>query len=86
MTTTNAVNEAVARPVRTVVQMAPSGVITEFIDAFVHNLDDRQYAALFALLTLLIGFAQTALENRTGKAFLRTVPPRAVPVVDNNAG
>ena len=81
---TTTVNEAVARPVRTAVQMTPSAVITEFVDAFFYDMGDRQYVALFALLTLLFGFIQNVVENRSGKGFLRKVPPVVVPVVDDN--
>lgn len=77
------VSETVARPVRTAVQMAPAGVLTEFTDAFIHDLSNQQYGALFGLLTLLFGWGQVLWENYSGRALLRSVPPTAQPVVDD---
>lgn len=77
------VPETVARPVRTTVQLVPAAVITEVIDAFFWDLDERQYAALLGLLTILFSFLQVVLENHTGKAFLRQVPPKEVPLVSD---
>lgn len=79
------ISEAVARPVRTAVQMAPAAVVTEFTDAWVYDMNQQQYAALFGLLTLLFGFIQTAYENYKGKAFLRNIPPQTTPVVDEDS-
>lgn len=79
---TTKVSQAVARPARTAVQMVPSAVVTEFIDAFVHNLSDKQYAALAALLLLVFGYVQVLVENGIGKGFLRTVPGRHVATVE----
>lgn len=81
---TGVVSEVVARPTRTVVQMVPAGVVTEFVDAFVYNLNEQQYAALFGLLVLVFNVLQVLVENYAGKGFLRRVPPTQVPVVDNN--
>lgn len=79
MSSDTQVSEAIARPVRTLVQAAPAGVITEFIDAFLWDMSDRQYAALVVLLTLVISFGQNAWENSRGKGlFLRNVPPTEV--------
>lgn len=80
--TRQTVSEAVARPVRTAVQMAPSAVVTELIDVFVYDMDERGYAAVFGALTILFGWLQTARENAIGKGFLRAVPPVAAPVID----
>jgi hypothetical protein len=82
--TTTKVSDSVARPVRTVVQMTPAAIICEIVDTTFWNMDERQYTAIFAGLTLLIGFLQVHFENSTGKAFLRNVPPKNVPVVDDN--
>lgn len=81
MPTSTQVSEAIARPVRTLVQAAPAGAITEFVDAFVYDMSDRQYASLLVVLTLAISFGQNAWENARGKGlFMREVPPREVPV------
>ena len=79
----NTINEVVARPARTAAQAAPAWVITEFIDAFIWNMDDRQYGAAVALLTMILSYGLAAYENYSGKGFLRRVPPKEVPVVDN---
>jgi len=80
---TTTVNESVARPVRTAVQMAPAAVVTELLDIFVIDFDERGYAAVFAALTLVFGYAQVAFENYKGVGFLRHVPPTETPVVDS---
>ncbi len=60
-----------ANPIRTAIQLAPAAVITEFSDAFIHDFNDRQYAALLGLLTLVISFVQNKIEERKGKALLK---------------
>lgn len=80
---TNKVSEALARPVRTGLQGTPAWVITEGIDAWVYDMNDRQYGVLVLLLTMLVGWMQTAYENHVGKGLLRQVPPTEAPVVDN---
>lgn len=78
---TTTVSEAVARPVRTAGQMVPSAVVTELLDIFVYDFDERGYAAVFAALTILFGWIQNAVENSRGQAFwLRSVPPFETPV------
>lgn len=76
------VSEAVARPVRTAGQLVPAVVIVDVVDAFVTDLDERQYGVAVAALTLLISWVQTVVENHYGRALLRQVPPTTVPVVD----
>lgn len=74
------VSEAVARPARTAIQMTPAAVITECVDVFVYDMDERGYLALFALLTLLFGYAQTTIENAKGRGWwLRDVPTPPAP-------
>ena len=60
------------RPVRTGTQGVVSLAFVEFIDAFFFNFDDRQYGALVVFLTIVLGWLQVAIENKTGKTFLRT--------------
>lgn len=79
------VSWAVAGPTRTLIQAGPSYAIVEGIDAFLYNMNDRQYAALVVLLTMLLGFVQASVENGIGKAILRRVPPTEVPVVDDDS-
>jgi hypothetical protein len=55
-------------------------VVTEIIDSFFVDLTDRQYGALLAGLTLLFGYLQIVIEDRTGKALLRQPSPPARPV------
>lgn len=78
---TGTVSEAVARPARTAIQMAPSAVVTELIDVFVFDMDERGYAAVFAGLTLLFSAIQNWRENSAGKAWwFRKVGPTTSPV------
>ena len=79
--TPSTVSESVARPARTAIQAVPAGAITEFVDAFIYDMSDRQYGAAVVLLTLLFGWAQAAFENHRGEAlWLRRVPPTDTPV------
>lgn len=82
------VSEALARPTRTLVQAAPAGALTEFTDVFIYDMNDRQYAALVVVLTLLFGWGQVLVENAKGVGFLRRVPTppqkAEVPVIDDN--
>lgn len=80
--TNKKVSEAVARPVRTAVQAAPAWVITEFVDAWLFDMDERQFGVLVLLLTMLFAWIQAAIENAKGVGFLRSVPPTKVAITD----
>lgn len=69
------ITEVVARPIRTVGQGTIGWVITEVVDAFVWDMDDRQYGIAVIALGGLVSFAQNAWENRIGRGFLREIPP-----------
>lgn len=81
---TGHVPEAVARPARTGAQLTAAAVLVELVAAFGAELDGRQYAALVGALGLLLGFLQTVVENRTGWAFLRHMPPHDVDLVEHD--
>lgn len=70
---TGPASTALSRPVRTAVQATPAFAVTEFVDAFLLDMSDRQYGALVVLLTLVLGWAQVAVENRIGRGLLRSV-------------
>jgi hypothetical protein len=76
------VKEKLARPVRTAAQGGAAWTLVEFIDAFLFDMDERQYGALVAILTIGLSFVQTAIEDSVGSAILRTVEPKEVPVMD----
>lgn len=78
------VSWAIAGPTRTLIQAAPAAAIVEFIESFFYDLSDQQYASLVVILTMVFGYIQALIENSTGKAILRKVPPTEVPVVDDN--
>lgn len=59
------------RSVRTAVQTGFAGVTTEFVDAFLYDMTDRQYGALVALLVVAYAFVQNLVETRTGTGLLR---------------
>jgi hypothetical protein len=84
-TTMSSVSEAIARPTRTALQLGAGTVVTELVDSFITDLDAKQYGALVAGITLALSCLQAAVENRTGKALLRSVPPREVPVAEDAA-
>jgi uncharacterized membrane protein YidH (DUF202 family) len=79
----SSVSEAIARPTRTALQLGAGTVLTELVDSFVTDLTTQQYGALVAGITLALSCLQAAVENRTGKALLRSVPPREVPVAED---
>ncbi|NUO57299.1 MAG: hypothetical protein HOV78_11585 [Hamadaea sp.] len=75
------VSQAVTRPARTAVQGGLAFAITELLDSFgILPMDERQYAAVLLILTIVLGAVQAAVENRIGKGFLRPVPPTDDPV------
>lgn len=45
--------KVVTNPTRTAAQLIPAAVVTEFVDAFCYDMDDKQYAALLGLLLLV---------------------------------
>ena len=80
------VNEALARPVRTAIQGGPVWAVMELIEAYnVYDFTDRQWGITLLAGTALVSFVQTKIENHYGKGFLRKVPPKEVPVVDQDA-
>lgn len=79
------VSEVLARPLRTAPQGGAAWAVTEGVDAFIWNMDDRQYGILVVLLTMLFSFVQAAIENGIGKAFLRTLPDHPQPITDTDA-
>lgn len=63
--------------------------LVELLTAFgLLHLDGRQYAAVMLVGTPLVGFVQEMIENRFGRAWLRSLPdePSQVPVVTDDAG
>lgn len=79
------VSEAIARPLRTAPQGGLAWAVTEGIDAFIVDMDERQYGVLIVLLTMVFSFVQTAIENGIGKAFLRRLPATEQPIVDEES-
>lgn len=73
-------SSAITRPARTALQATPALALTEFIDAFLFDLNEPQYGALVGLLTVAIGWVQTLTENRVGHGLLRDVPDRTDPL------
>jgi len=67
------VSTSIANPIRTGVQFVPSAAITEFIDAFIYDMDEKQYLAMAGLLLMLISYGQNFVENQRGRGFLREV-------------
>lgn len=79
------VSETVARPLRTAPQGGLAWAITEGIDAFIVDMNDRQYGILVVLLTIVVSFIQAVVENGIGKALLRTLPDHPQPVTDTDS-
>jgi len=74
----------VANPIRTGVQGGVAWGITELLDSFnILPMDERQYAAVLLLLTLVISGIQNGFENAKGIGFLRKVPQLDAPIIDD---
>lgn len=78
---TKKVSEALARPVRTGLQGTPAWIITEGIDAWFYDMNDRQYGITVLFLTMAFGYVQAIVENYLGKGLLRNMTPTGTPVV-----
>lgn len=76
------IGEPTARAFRTATQGGTAWVLTEFADAWLYDMTERQFGALVALLTLLLAWGQALVENHYGKGFLRAIPPKKVPLID----
>jgi len=81
-------NTAITNPVRTGVQGGLAWGITEILDSFdILAMDERQYAAVLLILTMLVGVIQNAVENAKGVGFLRYVPqPEPTEVFEDGGG
>ncbi len=75
----NTVPLSVANATRTVVQAGPAWIIIEFIDAGIYDMTDRLFAASVLLLTMIFSFIMPLIENKLGRALMRT-PATQVPV------
>jgi hypothetical protein len=76
------VSDSVARPIRGAIQGGAGWVGTEFIDAFLWDMNDRQYGIAVIVLGTLFSWIQNLTENRLGMAILRDVPEVDPKVVD----
>lgn len=76
-----AVSQVVARPVRTTAQAGTALILVDFIHAWFLDMSEVQFGATVAMLTVVIGFIQTLVENKTGKGFLRTPSEPDQPVI-----
>ena len=78
------VSTTIAAPVRTIPQGGLAEAIIQFTEAFgLTHLSEAQHIATLILVTAAVASLQNAIENRTGRGFLRRVPPRRVPLVDD---
>lgn len=81
------VSTTVAAPVRTAAQLGVGYVLVEFVAAFfAPDWSERQYLAALGLATLVVTALQHLVENRTGRAVLRDVPPTTAPLVEGDPG
>lgn len=71
MSKNKALPPSVANPARTAIQAAPAAVLTEFVDAFIVDLSEKQYLALAGLLLLLFSWGQNVIEEVKGKALFK---------------
>lgn len=66
------VSAKVARPVRTAGQASVAWLVTEGVDSFFYDFDDRQYGVVLGLLTVIFSWLQVLVENKAGAGVLRT--------------
>jgi hypothetical protein len=62
---------SVTRPVRTAGQASVAWLVTEGVDSFFYDFDDRQYGVVLGLLTVVFSWVQVQLENHAGSGILR---------------
>lgn len=79
------VNQAVARPLRTAGQGTVAEITIQVIEAFFYDLNEAQHVALLGALTIAYGVIQVLIENKTGKAVLRYIPPTDAPVISTTS-
>lgn len=77
-----AVSPKVARPTRTFTQVGAAAVVVQAAVEFGAELTPGQYGILVVVLGPVLGFLQVLFEDRTGYAFLRTLPAPDVPLVE----
>lgn len=77
------VNQAVARPLRTAGQGTVAEITIQMIEAFWVDLNEAQHVALLGALTIAYGILQVLIENKSGKAILRHIPPMTAPVTSS---
>lgn len=63
--------EYISNPTRTALQLVPASVLTEFVDAFLYDFSEKQYAASIGVLLLATSFIQNAIEYKKGKALFK---------------
>lgn len=56
-------SKVVTNPTRTAAQLIPAAVITEFVDAFIYDMHDKQYAAMLGLLLLACSIMHNGYET-----------------------
>ena len=76
------VKDAVGRPIRSGLQGGVGWVLTEAIDAFLWDMDDRQYGVSVIILGAVASFIQNTYEDHIGKGLLRKVPAPDAPIPD----
>lgn len=74
--------EKLARPTRTALQGGAGGALAVLIDETFYDLTDAGLMALALVLTTFIGWVQVTIEDYTGRALLRSIPPTEVPIVE----
>lgn len=76
------VSTTIANPIRTAAQGGAGWLATEFIDAWIYDMNDRQYGIAVLVIGALVSLVQNYVENRTGKAILRDIPQPDAPIVE----
>lgn len=84
MSNVKTVPSAVARATRTGAQGSLAWAVTEGVDAFIYDMDDRQYGIAVVLLSFLFSFIQNTVENGIGKGIFR-LPTAETPIVGDRS-
>jgi len=71
-------NDATRRTIRTLLQLLASGALTALVDQAAGGLSPAVAGLVLAGWQIVVTFAHNAVEDATGKSFLKTTPVKAV--------
>ena len=82
----NTTSPKIARPTRTALQGGAGYLVAQFVDEVIYDMSPAGVLLLALILTPVVSFLQTAVEDYFGKALLRDIPEPDAPVADTARG